>query len=83
MITGKRFKLQKPPQAVDVIDAERSAVTIPIGAIIEVAADPADGDGLVDVLWEGRIVVMFATDLNVRGAEITSQSATALSPSRG
>jgi hypothetical protein len=69
--------LQKPTQAVDVIDVERSAVTIPVGAIIEVTADPTDGDGLVDVLWEGRTVVMFATDLNVRGAEITSESAKA------
>ena len=41
------------------------------------AAGPTDGDEMVDVLWEGRMVVMFAIDLNVRGAEITDQLATA------
>ena len=77
MLTGKRFKLRKSTLAFDVIDAKRSAVTIPDGAIIAVAAGPTDGDGMVDILWEGRTVVMFTIDLNVHGAEITDQLATA------
>jgi len=30
-----------------------------------------NGDGMADVLWEGRILGMFAIDVDVRGTEIT------------
>ena len=77
MLTGKRFKLGKSILVRDVVDAKRSAVTIPEGAIIEVISGPTDGDGMVDVLWKGQTVAMFAIDLNVHEAELIEQSAKA------
>ncbi|MCU1334467.1 MAG: hypothetical protein JWO19_48 [Bryobacterales bacterium] len=77
MLSGKRFKLERATLAVEVIDGRRTAVTIPAGAIVKVAAGPVNGDGIMNVLWEGRKLAMFAVDVNVRGTEITDHSAKA------
>jgi hypothetical protein len=71
MLTGKRFKLENPTMALDVVDGRRVAVTIPTGSTIKVVSGPtAEGDRLVDVVWEGRTIAMFAYDVSVRGTEI-------------
>ena len=77
MLTGKRFKLGKATVVRDAVDTRRSAVTIPAGTIIEVVSGPTEGDGMVDIFWQGRTVMMFAIDLNVREAEVTELSAKA------
>ena len=77
MLTGKRFKLKERTLAVEVLDCERRAVTIPVGAIFEVISGSSDGEQTVDVLWEGRRVELYTCDVNMRAAEITSQSAKA------
>ena len=77
MLTGKRFKLGKSTVVRDVADVWRGAVTVPAGAIIEVVSGPNDGDGMVDIFWEGRLVMMFAIDLNVHEAEVMDLSAKA------
>jgi len=77
MLAGKRFKLSAPTLALDTVDGKRIAVNVPGGDIIKVVSGPRHGDRMVDVLWEGRIVVMFADDVDVRGIEIRDQSATA------
>ena len=57
--------------ALDVVDGNRVAVTVPTGALIKVVSGPTgEGDRLVDVVWEGRTVAMFAFDVTVRGTEI-------------
>lgn len=71
MLTGKRFKLGNPTMALDIVDGKRVAITIPAGETIKVASGPTgEGDRLVDVVWDGRTVAMFAFDVNVRGTEI-------------
>ena len=71
MLTGRRFKLENPTMAVDVVDGKRVMVTVPAGAVIKVVSGPiSEGDRLVDVVWEGRTVAMFTSDLTVRGTEI-------------
>jgi hypothetical protein len=77
MLTGKRFKLDRDTLAVDSIDGKRRAVKIPAGSIIQVASGPNNGDGMVNIHWEGRIIEMFEVDVNVRGTEIRDQSANA------
>jgi hypothetical protein len=44
----------------------RNSVMIPRGAIVQVAADGLDGEGLVGVDWDGQAVLMFTTDLRER-----------------
>ena len=71
MLTGKRFKLGNPTMALDVVDGKRVALTIPAGETIKVVSGPSSQDDrLVDVVWDGRTVAMFAFDVNVRGTEI-------------
>lgn len=71
MLTGRRFKLENPTLALDVIDGRRVAITLPSGAVVKVVVGPtSDGDRLVDVISEGRMVTVFAFDLTVRGMEI-------------
>jgi hypothetical protein len=57
--------------ALDVIDGKRVAITVPAGSTIKVVSGPtSESDRLVDVVWAGRTVAMFAYDVNVRGTEI-------------
>ena len=73
MFTGKRFRLTASILAVNVADHIRSSsINIPVGAILEVMSGPTAGDGMMDVLWDGRTVAVFSVDLNVRGTEILS-----------
>jgi hypothetical protein len=70
MLTGKRFRLKERTLAIEILNGERKAVAIPVGAIIQVAPGAGDGDQVVDVLWDNRTLEMFTCDLNMRGAEI-------------
>ena len=74
-MTGKRFKLERSTLALDVLDGKRTAVTLPAGAIIEVVKGSTNEDGLIDVLWDSRKVMMFAVDVDVRGSSITDHGA--------
>jgi len=69
--------MERATLAVERIESKRRAVTIAAGEIIKVASGPKDGDGMVDVLWDGKLVEMFAVDLEARGTEITDRSANA------
>ena len=56
---------------------KRRALKIPAGSIIQIASGPNNGDGMVNLHWEGRIIEMFEVDVRTRGTEITDKSATA------
>jgi len=74
MLTGKRFKVLDSIAALDGAGGN-GWVSIPAGTMIEVVSDPhGDGDLLIELRWEGRLVTMFAKEL-VRCAEIKYQSA--------
>jgi hypothetical protein len=74
MLTGKRFELRTPTMAIDAIDGKRVAITIPAGTTIKVVSGAREGDRMLDVLWEGRTYVMFATDVTDRGIDVTGRS---------
>jgi hypothetical protein len=72
MLTGKQFQLRTPTMALDLLDGQSVAVTIPFEAIIRVTSEPHPSDhGMIDALWEDRAVRMFTIDVNRRGTEIT------------
>ena len=66
MNTG-RFKLDKTTLAIGDLNGKLVSVTIPAGDIVELVTSPSPGDQIVDVLWEGRMVAMYAIDLRLRG----------------
>jgi len=39
---------------------------VPEGAIIKIASETLEGDKLVDVVWNGKVVMMFTQDLRAR-----------------
>ena len=77
MSTDKRYQLGTSTLAIDTVEGKRIAVTVPAEAIIKVLSGSSDGSQLVDVLWEGRMVVMFGIDVRLRGTEIVDQNAAA------
>jgi len=78
MLSGRRFKLETPTLAIDGVNGKRHTSYVPAGAIIKVVSGPTSaGDRMVDVLWDGKIVTMFAIDVNVRGTEVLDDGASA------
>lgn len=76
MFTGKRFSLKRPTFGIESIGENRVAVTIPTNALIEVVSGPRPNDmRMVDVLWEGRALTMFAQDIRDRCIEIVHKAA--------
>jgi hypothetical protein len=66
-MVGKR-RLTKATIAV--ATATRIAESIPNGEIIEICHEPDEGSRMIDVLWEGRPMMMFIQDLLDRGEEV-------------
>ena len=61
MHTG-RFKLDKGTLAIGDADGKRVVVTIPGGDTVKLIGDSIAEDNMIDVLWEGRTVAMYALD---------------------
>ena len=78
MLTGKRFKLKERTLAIEVLDGERKAVSIPVGTVFEVIPSATDAGQTVDVLWGNRTLEMFACDVTMRGTEIIGPQAQGL-----
>jgi hypothetical protein len=79
MFTGRRYLLGKATLAIELVDGQRKLHTVPTEAVIEVLSGPTDrrDDALVKVLWNGKIVSMFAVDVDQRGTLLARKSATA------
>jgi len=59
MLTGRRFKLERPTLAIDGAIGKRQASFVPAGAVVKVVSGPTSaGDRMVDVFWDGKIVTM-------------------------
>ena len=73
---GQQYRMKTPTLAIltcgDVPD-QKIPVTIPQGATVEVIEANLNGNRLVDVRWEGRVVMMFTTDLRNRGELVLPQ----------
>lgn len=72
---GERYRLKTPTLAIMANDGDRIAVTIPIHGEVEVVDGPMNGDRVVDVLWEGKTVMMFTTDLRELGERLDGAAA--------
>ena len=55
-------------------DDRHVAETIPEGGIVQVDSVAFDGDKLVEVIWNGKRVMMFAQDLRKRGEIVKRQA---------
>jgi hypothetical protein len=76
MLAGRRFKLHEPVIATALGNSgERVAAMIPTSSIIEIISRTASGLRILDVLWDGRVYAMFASDIAERGDELHDQTA--------
>jgi len=74
MLTGKRFQFEIATLAANDVNGKLILTTIPAGDIVKVVADPSDGARMVEVLWKGRTLLMFALDLRWRAIELSEAS---------
>jgi len=72
---GEYYRLNAPTLAImSLPNGKRIPVTVPKGGIVKVVNGPLDGTRLVDVEWDGSMVMMFTIDLRERGTLIAPAS---------
>lgn len=67
---GQRYRMKTPTVAIMAHDGHNTPITIPRGGIVEVVDGPLDGDRLLDVCWDGKMMMMFTTDIRERGERL-------------
>jgi hypothetical protein len=65
-----RYRINSSAIALFHKDGHHVAGLIPEGAIIKVASEAFDGDKLVNVIWDGKAVMMFSQDLRSRATAV-------------
>jgi hypothetical protein len=75
MQKGQRFRLTRYAMAIALREGRHFAILVPEGAIIEVLNGPFDGTRLMDVRYEGELVMMFTDDMETHTDRVTGESA--------
>ena len=72
---GQRYRIETPTIATAHDDGvgHQVVITLPRGAIVVIADDPADGSGSLRVRWESRLCEMFTQDLQERGSMVRGE----------
>jgi hypothetical protein len=65
-----RYRINEPTIAMFEAEGKYVARTMASGTIVEVRGDAIDGNRLVDVIWDGRNVMMFTQDLRSRAESL-------------
>ena len=72
---GKYYRLKSHTLAIQTSeDNQRVPITLPEGAMVQVLTE-MNGNRLIDVVWEGKTVMMFTIDLRNRGVRYDPESA--------
>jgi hypothetical protein len=69
-MAAERYRIKDPTIAMSHDDGRGVAYTVTIGAVVEVRDGPFHGDKLVEVMWNGKTVMMFTQDLRLRAERI-------------
>jgi hypothetical protein len=56
-------RLIEPILAMFALDGHHHATTVPIGTVVDLNGKKFNGDRLMEVQWDGRMVLMFTADL--------------------
>ena len=73
MEKGQLFRFKTPTLAIsNMADGQRLPVTVPTDAIVQVIAELFDTNGMVEVLWQERRLMVFAKDVAERGKLVRS-----------
>jgi len=77
MKLGQRFTLTRHAMAIAQHDDRNVAIMIPQGATIEVVGGPFNGTRLMDVRYEGEMIMMFTNDMQEHTKAIEGTTAAA------
>ena len=75
MQTGMRLRLTRSATGIACREERHVAITIPEGATIEVIGGPFNGTRLMDVRYEGEMILMFTDDMKTHTELIAAASA--------
>jgi hypothetical protein len=71
MLAGKSYKLRSPTLGLTSANGKRRAVLIPAGSQVSVVASRLSPENrMVDVMFDGERLTVFAVDILDRGEEI-------------
>jgi hypothetical protein len=65
-----KHRLTKPTLGVVVETSQ--AVILPVGQVVEILTTSIQGNRTIDVIWEGKKLMMFVSDLGYRSQPIGS-----------
>jgi hypothetical protein len=74
MKIGKSFRLTRSAMAIALHNERHVAITVPEGAIIEVLNGPFDGTRLMDVRYDGELIMMFTDDMKTHTEAVKHQT---------
>ena len=60
------YRLIAPVLALFPVDGHYETATVPIGTIVDLDGKVFNGERLMDVLWNGRKVMMFTDELKAK-----------------
>jgi hypothetical protein len=75
MLNGERFLLTRSAIAIADRGGRHVSITVPQGAIIEVINGPFDGTRLMEVNYEGEMILMFTDDMKTHTEKIVEAGA--------
>jgi hypothetical protein len=69
------YRIKDPTVAISDRSGKKTIMTVPAGSVVVVEQPKTDEMEMLDVLWNGRHVLMFARDLRARGEVLPTQAA--------
>jgi len=70
MLTGTKFRLNRPTLAIEIQKGHTEAITVPAGAELMVLSGPhPDSDQLVQLQWGDRRIAMFSIAVTSQAKE--------------
>ena len=60
--------------AIALRDGRHTAIMVPAGAIIELLNGPFDGTRLMDVRYEGELIMMFTDDMETHTERVSASA---------
>ena len=72
---GAFFRLTRTAMAITQRDSRNVAIMVPEGAIIEILHGPFNGVRLMDVRYDGEIIMMFTNDMETHTEAVKTKTA--------
>jgi hypothetical protein len=64
------YRIASPTISLNLEGERHVARTLPKGALVKIESETFNGNKLVEVLFEGRVIMMFTQDLRSRGLKV-------------